>query len=175
MMPWVLRAAHIGLCGLVLAACAEKKVIVARPPVVKKPPVRMAVLPIENDTYPKVATAINEAFKTVQFAGVDEYFRSTVTLDVVQLSIECVEPTRACFSAVGKSLNTNIMLLALIVPPPKRAKGLKLELTLFNVDQGVAIKEVERVFKKPDEAIAALGPMIADVVSPSTPPADGGR
>src|SRR4051794_30459152 len=85
------------LAGLTVAACAtttpspRARANFARPHH-EADRVRMAVLPVENDAYPKIAKAINEVFRMVRLRAVDDYFRSKVTLEVAQLSIECVDP-----------------------------------------------------------------------------------
>jgi hypothetical protein len=121
--------------------------------------VRMAVLPVENDAYPKVAERINEAFKTARLRAVDDYFRSKVTLDVVQLSIECVDASPACYTAVGKSLNANVLLMAHI---QKRPHGLRVVIKVFNVDTSSPLHQVDRVFRKQDEAVAVIPQLVAE-------------
>jgi hypothetical protein len=129
--------------------------------------VRMAVIPVENDSYPKVAAAINEAFKTVRLRAVDDYFRSKVTLDVVQLSIECVDPTSACYTAVGKSLNANVLLMAQISAPPKRS-GVRVTITVFNVDTGAPLHSGVRTFRHADEAVAGVNALVTEATGESS-------
>src|SRR5262249_20142753 len=66
--------------------------------------VRLAVLPVESDGFPEVAEWLSNLLGDVRVAGVDEYFKPHVALEVVQLSIECVEPSAHCYTQVGKSL-----------------------------------------------------------------------
>ena len=55
--------------------------------------VKLAVLPVDSDAYPQIAASLNNALHDVKVKGVDDYFLSKVALEVVQLSIECVQPT----------------------------------------------------------------------------------
>ena len=123
----------------------------------------MAVLPVESDAFPAVAEAINKAFKKVVVHTVDEYFRSKASLDVVQLSIECVEASDACYSAVGKSLDVNFLLMAQVSAAAKPAKGVSIRMTLFNVDIGAPMTSVDRVFKKQEDAVSGIAGLISEV------------
>jgi hypothetical protein len=134
--------------------------------------VKLAVLPVENDAYPAVATAVNSALRSARVQAVDEYFISKVTLEVVQLSIECVDATDACYTAVGRSLSANMLLMAQIGPEGggragrKHAnKAVQVRLTVFNVDRGTPKNVVSRSFKNSDEAVAAVPGMLAETVA----------
>ena len=72
---------------------------------------KLAVLPVDTDAFPRDRASLNGALHDVKVKGVDDYFLSKVTLEVVQLSIECVQPTSECYSAVGNSLSANKLLL----------------------------------------------------------------
>src|SRR5688572_1590888 len=90
-------------------ACGPKPAPVA-PPAPKPTPApekvrRLAVLKADSDRFPKVAAEINAATVGVYLLGVDETFRAEVSLEVVQLSIECVEDTPTCLQEVGSSLS----------------------------------------------------------------------
>src|SRR3569833_3238588 len=114
---WVLGVAVlVAGCALAPAPRAEA------PPPPPKPRIKLAVLPLENDAFPQIASSRNRALHDVKVDGVDEYFLSKVTLEVVQLSIECVQPTSECYGAVGKSLSANKLLLGLIVAVGKRKR-----------------------------------------------------
>src|SRR5215207_4365313 len=107
-----------------LAACAKPRP--APPPVkvapIEKPKLKLAVLAVESDKFPKAAQAATESLAKAQVAGMDEVQVSKVSLEVVQLSIECTEPSPSCYEAVGKSLSANRLLFAQVagVKPKKR-------------------------------------------------------
>src|SRR5262245_11971274 len=130
------------LAGIVatLAGCAHgprrPQPEAAGPPPVEPQRTKLAVLPVESDLYPDVANSINNSLREVHVKGVDDYFLSKATLEVVQLSIECVEPTSECLVAVGKSLGANKLLVASIAPAGRRKhdKSVRVTVTLFDVD-----------------------------------------
>jgi hypothetical protein len=166
-----------------LAGCAHGTVahVEAPQPPPPKPRVKLAVLPVdEEQQLGQVAKGVNRAFRDVKVAGVDDYFLSKVALDVVQLSIECVQPTSACYVAVGKSLSANKLLMAQVasVGKRKRDKSVRVTVTLFDVDSGQAVNVVDHVYKTAE--LAANG--AAEVVSEATsappklygPESDGG-
>lgn len=173
---WVLGIAVLAL------GCAH-----APPPRVEAPPppkprIKLAVLPVDSDTFPAIATSLNRALHDVKVKGVDDYFLSKVTLEVVQLSIECVQPTSECYAAAGKSLSANKLLLGHIaaVGKRKRDKSVRVTITLFDVDAGEAVNVVDRVFRTPDLAAAGASELVAEAAEPAQPygpdaePASGG-
>src|SRR5262245_50766785 len=103
---------YVTLWVALLAGCPAKHVGQTTTPVVKphveRPAMgrrmKLAVLPVESEQFPRVARGLNGVFQDVRMKGIDDYFLSRVTLEVVQLSIECVEPNSACYAAVGHSL-----------------------------------------------------------------------
>ena len=130
--------------------------------------VKMAILPVESDAYPRVAGGLNDVLRDVHVKGVDDYFFSKVPLEVVQLSIECVESTNECFASVGKSLTAQRLLLAQIAPgsPKKREKSLRVIITYFDVEAGVARNSAAQSFKSEGEALSALADLVAHAVAP---------
>jgi hypothetical protein len=127
--------------------------------------IQLAVLPAESDVFPRAARAISSSLAAAQVAGVDETTISKVSLEVVQLSIECVERTPACYSAVGKSVGAHQILFAELDEGPKK-QSIKVTVTLFDVDAGKRTKAAIKVF--PSEEDVAWG--VADVVSEATKP-----
>jgi hypothetical protein len=126
---------------------------------------KLAVLPIEADAhFGKLATALNEQLRDVKVAGVDDYFVSKVTLEVIQLSIECVDQTVECYAAVGKSLAANHLLFGTIVGGTrKRDKSVKIVLSLFDVASASFTRTVERQFKSLDEAMRGASELVAQL------------
>jgi hypothetical protein len=148
-----------------LVACAHGRTArVAAPPPPLKPRVKLAVLPVDEDQFPLVAKSVNRAFADVKVPGIDDYFVSKVTLEVVQLSIECVQPTSACYSAAGKSLAANRLLLAQVVGVGKRRrdKSVRVTVTLFDVDASEAVNVVDRVYKTPEAAAGGVADLVAE-------------
>ena len=153
--------------------CAHSPPRVVEAPPPPPPPrarVKMAVLPVDSDQFPQIAASLNNAFHQVKVAGVDDYFLSKVALEVVQLSIECVQPSRECYGAVGKSLSANKLLLGHIVGTGKkrRDKSVRVTITLFDVDGGEAINVVDRIYRSPEQASQGAQDLVAEVSG--TPP-----
>jgi hypothetical protein len=129
---------------------------------------KLAVLKVDSDQFPEVARALNNQMRDVHMKGIDDYFLSKVTLEVVQLSIECVEPTAACYTAVGKSLSADKLLMARIVPGPvpKRVKkkdrvpAVNVTVTLFDVEAGSPVDAAEKQFKNAAEASQGLTELV---------------
>jgi hypothetical protein len=152
-----------------LAGCAHRSVarVDPPPPPPPRPRVKLAVLPVdEEQQLGQVAKGVNKAFRDVKVAGVDDYFVSKVALEVVQLSIECVQPTSSCFVAVGKSLSANKLLMGQVVAigKKKRDKSVRVTVTLFDVDTAEALNVVDHVYKTAE--LAAEG--AAELVSEAT-------
>jgi hypothetical protein len=118
--------------------------------------IRLAVLPVESDGFPEVAEWLSNLLADVRVSGVDEYFKPHVALEVVQLSVECIDSTPQCYSQVGKSLQANKLLMAVITGGSgrKRDRTLKVRVVLFDVDRGAEITSGEKQFKNKDEALA---------------------
>ena len=100
-MPW-----------LVLAACGSHPP--APHPAAPPPPkvVTLAILPAESDAFPSAAKAATDSLAQAHVNGIDCTQVSSVSLEVVQLSIECVEASTACYQVVGRTLGANFLLFA---------------------------------------------------------------
>ena len=120
--------------------------------------VKLTVLPAESYKFPDTAKALTESLTAAQVSGIDEREVSAVSLEVVQLSIECVEPTVGCYEAVGKQLAANRLLFAQIAPDKKK---LKVTITLFDVDAR-SPKTAQKVFASEKEASAGIADLIAE-------------
>jgi hypothetical protein len=125
----------------------------------------LAVLAAESDSFPKAAKAATEFLYRARVKGFDDPKLSKVSMEVVQLSIECVDATVACYAAVGKELKVNQLLFAQIEKGPT-PKTLRVTVTLFDVDAATAKHSAVKVF--PDEEDATYG--IRDVVEEATRP-----
>src|SRR5262245_1905708 len=121
----MLRWRSLGVALALAAGCAHSSKgdptptskVESGPPVKR---IKLAVLPVDGEASVKVATALNALLHDVQAPGVDDYFLSKVTLEVVQLAVECVRPTSECYSAVGKSLAAQRLLLGHVSMKGKR-------------------------------------------------------
>jgi hypothetical protein len=126
------------------------------------PKVQLAVIPAESDAFPRAAEAVSASLAGANIAGIDEKRVSKVSLEVVQLSIECVDPTAACYQAIGRSLSANRLLFARIDGGAIRRR-LKITVTLFDVDARAAMRTQEREFLTEDDAAAGAAALVAEV------------
>ena len=124
-----------------------------------------AVLPAESDTFPIAARSTTERLRRARVRGLDEPQISKVSLEVVQLSIECVERTPACYEAVGKSLSANELLFAEIDEGPKK-QSIRVTVTLFDVDTKQRKKAAIKVFASEEDVVWGVADVVAEATKP---------
>lgn len=160
---------RLGAISLVMAGCAHTQ---PAPAVAPAPTVaarrELAVIPAESDAFPAVARELTAQLARAKVAGVDETRLSKVSLEVVQLAIECVEPTGDCYREVGKSLAANQLLFARIdgrgaAKGAKAKRPLKVTVTLFDVDARAAARTAEREFATEADATAGAAALVEEV------------
>lgn len=148
------------IAGTTMTACGP-----ARPepvaPQAFKSTVQLAVLPAESDSFPGAARAVSSSLALAKVKGTDETKISKVSLEVAQLAVECVEPTGACYEAVGRSMSANRLLFARIDSATRRQ--LKVTVTLFDVDANAALKTAEKVFATETEAARGAAALVDEV------------
>ena len=160
---------RLGAISLMAIGCAHAP---PAPAVAPAPTVaarrELAVIPAESDAFPSAARAISAQLARAKVACVDDTRLSKVSLEVVQLAIECVEPTGACYQQVGKSLDANQLLFARIdgrgaAQTAKAKRPLKVTVTLFDVDARAAARTAEREFATEDDATAGAAALVDEV------------
>jgi TolB-like protein len=158
------------LALLLGAGCAHTTT--SRPPAkrqltVESSHVKLAVLPVDGQSYPRIAEAINALLVDVQLPGVDEYFVSKVSLEVVQLSIECLENSEACYGQVGRSLGAQLILLGQVQPrgAKKGDRGVKVSFVLFDVQKGRVVRSAEDAFDDESKAVRGAPDLLNKTVS----------
>jgi hypothetical protein len=151
-----------------MSACAHPHqpetpaVVSASPPPEKT--IKFVVLPAESNAFPKAAQATTDLLLHAQIDGLGAAQVSKVSLEVVQLAIECVEPSIACYEAVGHSLAANDLLFAQIASVKRQQ--LKVTITLFDVDAKTPRTKAEKIFASEDEATAGIAELVAEVTRP---------
>ena len=120
--------------------------------------IKLVTLAVESDTFPKIAKAATGALTQAKIMGVDESVTSKVSIEVVQLSIECVDPTPACYQAAAKSLSATKLLFAQIDIDGKKPK---VAITLFDV-AAAAPRTTERTFATEAAAIAGIDTLVSE-------------
>jgi hypothetical protein len=121
-------------------------------------------LPAESAAFPNVARAATDSLSRAQVAGLGTAQVSKVSLEVVQISIECVDPSAVCYQAVGRSLTATGLLFAQIAATKRRQ--LKVTVTLFDVDTKSSRTKAEKVFESEDEATAGIPELVAEATRP---------
>jgi hypothetical protein len=143
---------------LVVAAvvgCAHAKPVATITPVAK---IKLLTLPTESDAFPTIASAATTALGHAHVDGVDEQATTKVSIEVVQLSIECVDPSASCYEAAAKSLSANKLLFAQVDVDGKKPK---VSVTLFDRPSG-AVRTVEHTFSTEADAVAGLDGLVAE-------------
>ncbi len=152
------RGVRIAL-ALVVAACGHPpQATTAVAPVAKRV---LAVLPAESDQFPRAAKAATESMSRAKVGGVDETSLSKVSLEVVQLSIECTDATPTCYEAIGHSLSANRLLFTEISAGTKPGE-IKLSVTLFDVDANAAMHTAEKISTREADATAGAEQLVAE-------------
>lgn len=118
---------------------------------------RLAVLPAESDAHPRLAEALNRLLPQMAVPGVTERIQPKVTLEVVQLSIECVDATSECYTQVGQSLSADYLLFAVV---SDQRPGVSVTLTLFDVADGRAVREEAGAFQGERQALEGLEALV---------------
>ena len=119
---------------------------------------KLLTLPAESDVFPKLAAAVTAALAHAKVAGVDESATSRVSIEVVQLSIECVDPTDTCYDEAAKSLAANKLLFAHIV-----GSGGKPKITVTLFDRATkSPKTAEHTYATEAAALDGLEGLVAE-------------
>jgi hypothetical protein len=122
--------------------------------------VTLVMLPTESDNHPRLATAATDALARAKIAGVDRVVPSKVSIEVVQLSIECVDATPACYEAAAKSLSAGKLLFAQVDDDGDHPR---VTITLFDAVTDVP-HTTRRTFDSEDAALAGVDNLVAEVM-----------
>jgi len=146
-----------------MMACGPARPVPAapKPPPASRPAIRLTVIPADSDAYPRAARAVSASLSSARIAGVDATAVSGVSLEVVQLAIECVDPTDACYQAIGRSMSANRLLFARIEPGASRQQ-LRVTVTLYDVDAGSARQTAVKLFRTEDQAVTGAAALVAE-------------
>jgi len=158
------RASRVRLAGALLLVCLGACASSEPPPVetVRKPdppPQRLAWMPLDPLDAPGVAQVVNERMSKIKPAGTSATVKAAVSMEVAQLAIECIQPTPACYTAVGRSLNADRLMWAEVEPGADDDK-LRLTVVLFDVQAGTAPKRVRGTFADVQAARAGAADLV---------------
>ena len=153
------------LIGLMGCTPASTKGVTG--PTAKPDPKTWTVLPAESDEFPIAARAATERLRRARLRGMNEPEVSKVSLQVVQLSIECVERTPNCYTAVARSLQPlpAELLFAEIEQGPKK-ESIKITVTLFDVEGSKRKKAASKVFPSEEDVVWGVADVVAEATKP---------
>jgi hypothetical protein len=141
------------------------------------PPVRVAWLPLEPLVAPDVAKTVNDRLGRLAVPGTTRSYRAPVSMEVAQLAIECIEPTAACYAAVGRSVGADRILWAEMgtVPPPDdySPASLRVAVVLFDVRGSAIVKRVEQTYPGIDAVRAGVAALVDHALEAPGAPAPG--
>ena len=141
----------LGLLATLATACATAKPAPvvhapAPPPKAAPPPVRLAWLPLEASVSPEVASAVNQRLAGLAVGGVTETFQASVSMEMAQLAIECIERTPTCWARVGRSVGADRLAWAELARASKRDASVTLRVSLFAVGGATVVKQGAKTF-----------------------------
>jgi hypothetical protein len=122
--------------------------------------VTLVMLQTESDNHPRLATATTDALARAKISGVDHVVPSKVSIEVVQLSIECVDATPACYEAAARSLSAGKLLFAQVDDDGDHPR---VTITLFDAATDVP-HESKRTFDSEAAALAGVDNLVAEVL-----------
>jgi hypothetical protein len=143
-----------------MMACGPARPTPVAPTPALRPKIQLAVIPADSDAFPRAARAVSASLTRAEIAGVDSTAVSKVSLEVVQLSIECVDATDTCYQAIGRSMAANRLLFARIDGAHRRQ--LRVTVTLFDVDARTARRTAEKLFQTEDQAVDGAAALVAE-------------
>ena len=124
---------------------------------------RLGVLPVASDQFPQVAAEVSTLLREVK-PEKTEVFVSKVTLETAQLSVECIEATSACYTAVGKAMAVNRLVFSRVLPSKEPDKQVRVVVTLFDVDAGKPVKTVDHSYRNEADAERRVKKLVAQAV-----------
>ena len=124
---------------------------------------RLGVLPVESEAFPSVAAEVSGILREVK-PEKTEVFVSKVTMDVAQLSVECIEATSACYSAVGKAMGVNRILFSRVLTSKEPEKQVRVVVTLFDVDAQKTVKAADHSYKSAADAQKRVRKLVTQAV-----------
>lgn len=158
-----------------MAGCPKPMAAEPEKPAYESGKLVFTVLPAEAPAYPIAARAATERLRRARVKGYDQPEMSKVSLGVVQLQIECVDASAACYERVGKELGANQLLFAEIDKGP-RPETIKVTVTLFDVDSAQRKRAASKVFASEEDVVWGVADVVAEAtkLETSTAPASEG-
>ena len=128
-------------------------------------------MPADSLLFADIASALDEQLGRARVAGVGTTIRAKLSMEVAQLSLECVSATDECYSQVGRFLQVDRLMWGQIVRDVP-SSGVKVTVVLIDVARGAQLGRAEEVFPQNDAAIGGLRRLVdrASMPPPAVPP-----
>jgi len=148
--------------GLACASDPPPAPVTVAKPATPSQPARLAWMPLDSFDVPVVARAVNDEMSRVKLAGASAGTKAAVSMEVAQLAIECIEPTPACYRAVGHSLGADRLMWAEIDPGDDK---IRVSVMFFDVSSGETSRKVG-TFEGVQAARAGVAQLVAFAADP---------
>jgi hypothetical protein len=122
-------------------------------------PVKLAVLPSDPLLFADVAGALDQQLARTHLSGMGPTVRAKVSMEVAQLTLECVSPTDECYTRVGRYLEVDRLLWGQIARDP-RSTGVRVTIVLLDVGRGAPLGRAEEIFARNEAAIGGLRKLV---------------
>ena len=120
---------------------------------------KLAVLPSDSLLFADIASALDRQLADARLGGVASMVRAKVSMEVAQLSLECVSATDECYAQVGRFLQVDRLLWGSIARDSGSA-GVRVTVVLLDVRRGAAVARAEETFAQNDAAIGGLRKLV---------------
>src|SRR4051812_2255984 len=120
---------------------------------------------VESDAFPKSAELATSLLGRARLRDFDPPTMTKVSLETVQLSIECNDPTIDCYVAVGRAVSAHTLLFGVIEPGPSPG-SLKFTANLLDVDGKKFIHRASKVFPSEDDAAYDMKLVVNEATKP---------
>ena len=155
----ILAGAVIGALYGCATQAPPKVVAPARTPTAHMTLPRLAVLPSDRLLYPELATALDDQLGRARVAGVGPTVKASISMEVAQLSLECVSATDDCYSQVGRFLQVDRLLWGQIARASPGA-GVTVSVILLDVGRGAVVARAAETFAKSEAAIQGVRALV---------------
>jgi hypothetical protein len=108
-------------------------------------------VPVESDAFPASAQLLTDLLRRARLRDVDPPTMGKVSLEVIQLSIECVDPTLDCYTQVARTLHADLMIMGEITPGAGKDE-LTATVSLLDARDKRWVKRAARKFATEDDA-----------------------
>ena len=142
--------------------------IVPREQAAKGAPVKLAVLPSDSLLFADIASALDRQLAEARLTGIGPMVRAKVSMEVAQLSLECVSQTDECYTQVGRFLQVDRLLWGSIARDAQ-STGVRVTVVLLDVRRGAAVSRAEQIFAQSEAAIGGLRQLVDRATSPPDP------